>query len=153
MWTVRLIFLWIFAVAVIYFDLRYRRVPNRLILGAAAAGLTLSAAGGWSACRAALCGMVLGIVLLYPAFLLGMVGGGDVKALAVIGIATGPELLWVSFACGVAAGGLAGALMLLTRRLRHAAGRARPPYSRGHVRTLPYAGILSLCAAVSALFL
>lgn len=153
MWTVRLIFLWIFAVAVIYFDLRYRRVPNRLILGAAAAGLMLSAAGGWSACRSSLCGMVMGIVLLYPAFLLSMVGGGDVKALAVIGIATGPELLWVSFACGVAAGGLAAVFVLLAGRLRNAAGRARPSPPKGLVRTLPYAGILSLCAAVSALFL
>jgi Flp pilus assembly protein protease CpaA len=152
-WTVRLIFLWIFALAVIYFDLRYRRVPNRFILGTAAAGLALSTTGGWSACRTALCGMVLGIVLLYPAFLVGIVGGGDVKTLAVIGIATGPELLWVSFLCGVATGGLAGTAVLLAGRLRRAAGRTRPSHPEGRARTLPYAGILALCAAVSALLL
>ena len=152
MWTVRLIFLWIFAVAVLYYDLRYRRVPNRLILGAAAAGLTLSTVGGWSASRAALCGMMLGIVLLYPAFLLGMVGGGDVKTLAVIGIAAGPDLLWSSFICGVAAGGLAGILVLLAGRLRRAAGKAGAADSESLARTLPYAGILSLCAAVFAIF-
>ena len=152
MWLVRLIFLWIFAAAVVYYDLRYRRVPNRLILGAAAAGLALSGAGGWSACRSALCGMVLGFVLLYPAFLLGMVGGGDVKTLAVIGIATGPELLWLSLVCGVAAGGLAGIAVLLAGRLRRATGKAGE-HTRRRARTLPYAGILSLCAAVSALFI
>jgi Flp pilus assembly protein protease CpaA len=76
-----------------------------------------------------------------------------VKTLAVVGIATGPELLWVSFLCGVAAGGAAGVAALLAVRLRHAAGRARPPLPGDRARTLPYAAILSLCAAVSALFL
>ncbi|MEW6554022.1 MAG: prepilin peptidase [Actinomycetota bacterium] len=153
MWTVRLFFLWVFSLAVIYCDFRHRRVPNRLTLGAAAAGLALSAAGGWSAFRTSLCGMVLGFVLLYPAFLLGLVGGGDVKTLAVIGIGTGPDLLWVSFLCGVAASGAMGAVALLAGRLRRAAGKARPPHPGSRARTLPYAAILSLCAAVSALFL
>jgi prepilin peptidase CpaA len=152
MWTVRLIFLWIFAVAAVYYDLRYRSVPNRLILYAAAGGLTLAAAGGWVAYRAGLCGMVLGFALLFPAFLLRMVGGGDVKSLAVIGIATGPGLLWVSFMRGVVAGGLAGVLLLAVRRWRRAGKKKGGPRSKDTAWTLPYAGILSLCAAVSALF-
>ncbi len=156
MWTVRLVHLWVFAAAAAYHDLRYRRVPNALVLAAAAAGCALSAAGGWGGCRAALCGMALGLALLFPAFLLGMVGGGDVKSLAVIGIVAGPGLLWVSFLRGAAAGGLAAAVLLAARRRRRgrkgAGDDGREGPGAGPAWTLPYAGILSLCAAVSACF-
>jgi Flp pilus assembly protein protease CpaA len=153
MWTVRLVFLCIFTLAVVYCDLRYRRVPNRLTFCAAAAGLALAAAGGWSACGAGLCGLVLGFALLLPAFLLGMVGGGDVKSLAVIGVAIGPGLLWIAFMRGVVAAGLVGLAYVVARRWRRGKSKVNealencPP-----AWTLPYAAILSLCAALTALF-
>ena len=152
MWTVRLIFLWIFTISVVYYDFRYRTVPNRLVLGSAAAGLALAAAGGWSVCRSGLYGMAMGFVLLVPAFLLGMVGGGDVKSLSVIGIVTGPGLLWASFMRGILAGGLVGVLLIAVRRLRRARGKAEGPDGGSNALTLPYAPILALCAAFSALF-
>ncbi|MDD3719005.1 MAG: prepilin peptidase [Actinomycetota bacterium] len=151
MWTLRSIFLWMFAAGVTYYDLRYRKVPNRFVLLSAAGGFALAAAGGWSACRAGLCGMLLGFALLFPAFLLRMVGGGDVKSLAVIGLATGPGLLWISFLRGAVAGGLAGVFVLAVRtRVR---GRFPAGAERGAAAwTLPYAGILAVCAAFSFLF-
>ncbi len=151
MWTAKLVFLWVFAVAAAYYDLRYRRVPNLLILCAAAGGIALAAAGGWSAFCTGLSGMALGFSLLLPAFLARMVGGGDVKSLAVIGLAVGPGLLWVSFLRGVVAGGLAGALLLASKWLM-CRGKGEVDCREAPVRTLPYAGILSLCAAISALF-
>ena len=141
MWAARLALLWSFALCATYHDLRYRRVPNRLVLAAAAAGGVLSAAGGWSSLCAGLSGMALGLGMLLPFFLLRMVGGGDVKTLAVIGMATGPRLLCISFACGAAAGG-AAALCAIAAGARGEGGRARG---------LPYAAILSLCAALVAL--
>jgi Flp pilus assembly protein protease CpaA len=153
MWTARLIFLWLFAAAASFTDIRCRKVPNRLVVIAAAGALTLSAAGGWSVFIAGLAGMTLGFMLLFPAFLLHMVGGGDVKSLAVIGLAAGPGLLWVSFLRGAAAGGLA-AMLLLALRFRRCGGRrrAREP-EKTAAYTLPYACILSLTAALSALLL
>ncbi|RJP35629.1 MAG: prepilin peptidase [Actinobacteria bacterium] len=148
MWTAKLIFLWLFTAAAGYSDLRYRKVPNRLIMAAMAGGLTLAAAGGWGSLRMGLSGMALGFLLLFPAFLLRMVGGGDVKSLAVIGLAAGPGLLWISFMFGTAAGGLAAVFLLVLRRLRSHGERAGEP-----AWTLPYAGILSLAASLSALFL
>jgi prepilin peptidase CpaA len=94
--------------------------------------------------------MSLGLLLLLPAFLLGMVGGGDVKSLAVAGIFTGPHLLWVSFLRGAAIGGLAGLTVLAARRYRPPAG-GKQESGEGTAWTLPYAGILLLCIAVSAL--
>jgi prepilin peptidase CpaA len=151
MWTARLIFLWLFAAAAVSTDLRYRRVPNRLILCAAAGGLALSAAGGWGSLCMGLTGMVLGFLLLFPAFLLHMVGGGDVKSLAVIGLVAGPGLLWVSFLRGAAAGGLAAVVILAVRRWRHSRRGRVEEQGKAAAWTLPYAGILSLSAALSAL--
>ena len=149
MWTARLTLLWTFALCAAYYDLRYRRVPNRLILAAAVAGGTLAAAGGWGSLRAGLEGMALGLALLLPFFLLGMVGGGDVKTLAVVGMAAGPGLLWVSFSCGAAAGGIAALWVLAAE---HRRGRiAEGTGARAPARTIPYAGILALCAAAAAL--
>jgi len=153
MWTARIILLWAFAVCAAYYDLRYRRIPNRLILTAAAGGTVLAAAGGWSALRSGLGGMALGLALLFPFFLMRMVGGGDVKTLAVTGIVTGPGLLWFSFACGVAVGGAVAVLLLAAGHGRRAGGAAGSPGGTTSSWTLPYAGILSMCAAVSALFL
>jgi prepilin peptidase CpaA len=152
MCTSKLIFLWLFAAAVIYTDLRYRKVPNRLLLVAAAGGFALAAGGGWDSLHMGLSGMFLGFLLLFPAFLLHMVGGGDVKSLAVIGLLVGPGLLWVSFMIGTAAGGLAAVFILAMRRYR---GRHRGDGKdgEGSAWTLPYAGILSLAASLSALFL
>jgi len=152
MWMAKLVFLWSFTAAVIYTDLRYRRVPNRLILIAAAGGLALASGGGWYSLRMGLMGMSLGFLLLFPAFLLHMVGGGDVKSLAVIGLLAGPGLLWVSFMAGTAAGGLAAVFILAVRRYRSRRRRDREE-GGGSTWTLPYAGILSLAASLSAVFL
>ncbi len=151
MWTAKVIFLWLFAAAVTYTDLRYRKVPNRLVAAAAAVGIALAAAGGWGCLRTGLSGMALGFLLLFPAFLLHMVGGGDVKSLSVIGLAAGPGLLWLSFMLGTAAGGLAALLILTIRRCRRR-GHADAKRGEGSAWTLPYAGILSLAASLSALF-
>jgi len=151
MWTAKLIFLWLFAAAAAYSDLRYRRVPNPLIAVAAAGGFVLAAAGGRDSLCTGLSGMALGFLLLFPAFLLHMVGGGDVKSLSVIGLVAGPGLLWLSFMLGTAAGGLAAVLILAIRRYRRG---CRGAGKRGEdpARTLPYAGILCLAASISALF-
>jgi prepilin peptidase CpaA len=149
--TAKLVALWLFAAAAAYVDLRHRRVPNRLIVIAAAGGGILAACGGLCSLRSAAGGFLLGAALLFPAFILRMVGGGDVKSLAVLGLLTGPGLLWVSFLRGAAAGGLA-AVMLLAVRRRRRCGKERNGVEGGAAAwTLPYAGILSLSAALSAL--
>lgn len=156
MGPIKLSFLWLFAAIAAYEDLRYRKVPNWLILCASAGGVIICACGGWTDLRNGLTGFFLGLVLLLPAFTLQMVGGGDVKSLAVIGLFTGPELLWVSFLRGAAAGGLLALPLLAARRLRRpegsTGGRPRISPARAGVWTLPYAGILALCAAASALW-
>ena len=145
-------FLWLFAAAAVYFDLRYRKVPNRLILCALSGGVIISAVGGWSNLGYGLLGLIMGMLLLLPAFVLHMVGGGDVKTLAVIGLLVGPHLLWCSFLLGAAVGGMLALAILAARylpRISSSSGsKGRPLRSKAGAWTLPYAGILSVCAAI-----
>lgn len=149
--TVRVVALIAFATLASWYDLRYRRVPNALVLAFLAGGAVMSAWGGWSFLGQGLWGMSLGFLLLLPAFLLRMVGGGDVKSLAVIGLLAGPSLLWPAFILGAAAAGIAGAISLASRRLRRRPGGA--PGARQGSGTIPYAAFLSLSAALCALVL
>ena len=150
----QLVLLWLFAAAAAYTDLRHRRVPNRLVIAAVTAGTVLAACAGWHALLRGMAGLLLGAALLLPAFVLGMVGGGDVKSLAAIGLLAGPRPLGPSFQGGAAAAGLAAAV-LRAGRPRGPRGRAAPrgegdAAARSAAWTLPYAGILAVCAAILA---
>src|SRR5438045_5670218 len=88
-------------------DVRTGRVPNRLTLGAAAAGVLFAAArGGGSGIAASVSGFAVGLALFLPLFALGGMGGGDVKLLAAFGAWLGPSGalwagLWASLVGGV----------------------------------------------------
>ncbi len=152
--TASLSLLCLFAFAAAWTDMRSRKVPNRLVLAGAACGTAVAACRGWQGLAAGLGGMLLGLLLLLPAFMLRLAGGGDVKCLAVIGLFTGPQLLWVSFLRGAVAGGLVAMVLLAARRLSHLRRRDGKEASGRVILaaswTLPYAGILSLTAALSA---
>ncbi len=140
-----------FAAAVSYYDLRYRRVPNALVLAFLAGGSVVLACNGLRVLGRGLWGMLLGFMVLLPAYSLRVVGGGDVKALAVIGLLTGPSMLWPAFFLGASAAGVAGGLLIVSRRLpRHGTPESD---ARAASKTLPYAAFLSLSAALCAFFL
>src|SRR5437762_8698439 len=68
------------------FDLRSRRIPNVLTLGAALVAFIASGlAGGSSALGASLAGWALAAAIWLPCYLLGGMGAGDVKLMAAIG--------------------------------------------------------------------
>jgi prepilin peptidase CpaA len=87
-------------------DLRWRRIPNALTLGGAAAALVVqlmllgptgagSAAAGWA----------IGLALFLPIFALRGIGGGDVKLLAALGAWLGPmPAVWLAFWSAIAGG-------------------------------------------------
>ncbi len=84
-----------------YSDLRYRCIPNLVLVSACVVGITLVAvnAGAKAAANAFLGGLTLSL----PFFLLyrcGGVGGGDVKLAAAIGILLPCELGWKIVAWG-----------------------------------------------------
>jgi prepilin peptidase CpaA len=73
------------AVAVAVFDLRERRIPNRLVFPAACIGVGLNATRGWGGLWLSLGGLAFGFGLLFIPYLLGAMWPGDVKFLAAVG--------------------------------------------------------------------
>jgi Flp pilus assembly protein protease CpaA len=75
-----------------YCDLRWRRLPNRLMLMIFGAGL-LSQIFIWGigGVQTAIVGALLGALTMGPLFLLGWVGGGDVKLAIAMGAWLGPH--------------------------------------------------------------
>ena len=107
-----------FCAAVILYDLRERRIPNRLVLSGMFLGVVIQSLRGWEGIKDSLSGMALGLVILLPFFAAGMLGGGDVKTLAAIGAITGPRILWFSFMAGAAAGGIVAVPALIPHSMR-----------------------------------
>lgn len=143
---VKALLLWTLALSASYFDFRWRKVPNLLILAGAFCGVAVAAWGGTSGLLRGVYGLLLGAALLFPFFLLGGVGGGDVKSLAVIGLFTGPSLLLASFFWGACAGGGMALFYLLSgRKANRKGGLPRP--GKATPPTLPYAALLFLTAA------
>ena len=71
---------------IIYFDVRYRRIPNKLVLAALLAGCAINTFwNGWSGLLASIegCLAAFGLMLLLQFF--GALGAGDVKLFAAIG--------------------------------------------------------------------
>jgi len=112
------------ALAACVTDLRKRRVPNVLTLGAAGAAVAFHAAsptgsGLWFAVS----GWGLGLLLFFVPFLLRGLGGGDVKLLAAFGAWLGPSMV-LSVAAFAA---IAGGVFALVVSVRH--GYTRQAFS------------------------
>ncbi len=88
-------------------DLRTRRIPNALTLGAAVAALVMRGSlDGTAGVFWGLLGWLVGLVLLLPLFALRGLGGGDVKLMAAFGAFVGPySVLWATL-LGTIAGGV-----------------------------------------------
>lgn len=90
-------------------DVRTRRIPNALTLGAAVVALAFHmATGGLPGLGMSAGGWLLGVALFLPMFALRGMGAGDVKLLAAVGawLGTG-QVLWVAAITSVAGGILA----------------------------------------------
>ena len=114
----------------VWHDLRTRRIPNPLVFGGALLGLLLNSvyAGGaglfvepfggiglgW-----ALLGLLTGLGLLLPMYMLRALGAGDVKLMAMLGAFVGPLAVAGCVVLTLLAGGvLALAVALWTGKLR-----------------------------------
>ena len=107
-------------------DLRTRRVPNRLTLSIALAGLALAASGLSGVTLASACfGGLVGLALMLPGHVIGATGAGDVKLFAATGTLLGPAGITTAFIYTLLAGGaLAVAAAVSRRRLAATLERA-----------------------------
>ena len=102
------------AALVIYYDVRYRRIPNAFVLATLISGLGLNLAiGGWSGGLSSLGGCVLAFVLMFTLHVFGAMGAGDVKLFAAIGSVIGAQLVLPTFVVVVLTGGLLALISIL----------------------------------------
>ena len=96
-----------------YWEIRERRIPNWLTLGAIVLGIGASAIeGGFDGLIDSALGLAIAGGLFLPFCLLGVVGGGDMKLMAAVGAITGwPMVLRVVCDTCVAGGLIAVAIM------------------------------------------
>src|SRR5690348_16655973 len=95
--------------AACWFDVRTRRIPNALTFGGAALGVLMATiAHGGSGAISSLLGLIVGLALFLPFWLLRGLGAGDVKLMAALGAWLGmPVVLMVAFYTALAGGALA----------------------------------------------
>jgi prepilin peptidase CpaA len=103
------------AIAAVY-DVRFRRIPNWLVLTGLVLGLGLNAfLFRWSGARESLLGLVVAFLIYFPLYLLRGMGAGDVKLMAAIGAVVGPANWFGIFIISALLGGIAAVFLLLSR--------------------------------------
>ena len=102
------------------FDMRYRRIPNWLVLAGIIAGFGINVLlSGWSGLGHAAAGLGLGFGLYFPLYLLRARGAGDVKLLAAVGTITGPgNCFWIFLLTAVLGGVIAVLFLALKGRVQ-----------------------------------
>ena len=95
------------AVTVIYHDIRYRRIPNVLVLTALMAGLAINIFfGGVQGLVSSLLGFGIGFIPMLLLHIFGAMGAGDVKLFGAVGTILGVGLMPTTLVLVVMIGGV-----------------------------------------------
>ena len=107
------------AAAIIYMDVRYRRIPNKLVLATLVAGIGLNAFfGGLHGVVLSLEGFGLGFAMMFALHVFGTMGAGDVKLFAAVGSIVGiSHVLQTLFVVALTGGIFAIFKMVYARRV------------------------------------
>lgn len=108
------------AILITYMDVRYRRIPNKLVLITLVGGLILNTVfSGRHGLVLSLGGSSLAFLLMFFLHAFGTMGAGDVKLFAAIGALVGSSLVLQTFLIVAITGGvLAICKMVYARRTR-----------------------------------
>jgi prepilin peptidase CpaA len=95
------------AILIIYYDVRYRRIPNAFVLATLISGLVINTVfGGFWGALSSLGGCALAFILIFVLHVFGAMGAGDVKLFSAVGAVTGASLVIPTFIVVVLTGGL-----------------------------------------------
>ncbi|MET0656794.1 MAG: A24 family peptidase [Steroidobacteraceae bacterium] len=103
-----------YVLSIALIDMRTHRIPNVISAAALAAAFTVSlATGGAGALADALVGMLAGLLIFLPFYLVRAFGAGDVKAMAVVGAFLGFESTLAASATTLIVGAVIGLGVML----------------------------------------
>jgi len=112
--TVKLAILIPLAATVMYHDVRYRRIPNMLVLTALIAGLAINSLfGGWHGLGSSLLGFGLGFIPMLLLHIFGAMGAGDVKLFGAVGTILGVSVMPITLVLVAMLGGMLAILTTL----------------------------------------
>ena len=121
-------------------DLRSHRIPNIILAPALSLALLIhTMSGGADSLMLATGGLVTGLAMLLPLYLIGGLAGGDVKLLAVVGCFVGP---WGAVVAGLATmmvGAVFGIVVIAWRRIRPVLGVPDMQLPESGITTIAYA--------------
>ncbi len=124
------------------YDLRYRRIPNWIVLTGLVLGIGLNTfLFEWAGLRQSFLGLGLAFLIYFPLYLLRGMGAGDVKLMAALGSMVGwADWLGIFFLTAIVGGVAAVALLASRSQMRSGFSNAgylimqliafRPPYAR-----------------------
>jgi prepilin peptidase CpaA len=97
-------------------DAKTRRIPNALTLATATLGVALAATGvSHVSVAQSLGGLLLGMLLMLPGYLIGATGAGDVKLLGAAGAVLGVRVVPLAFVYTAIAGGVLALVVAIMR--------------------------------------
>lgn len=103
------------AIFVIYYDVRYRRIPNILVLATLIAGISINTAfGGFQGTLSSVQGFALAFFPMLLMHIFGALGAGDVKLFGAVGAVIGVGLVPLAFVVVV----MLGAVLAIYTMLR-----------------------------------
>ena len=103
------------AAFIVYYDVRYRRIPNVLVLCLLIGGLTLNISfGGLNGALSSLEGLGLAFLPMFLIHLFGAMGAGDVKLFGAVGAVIGVSMVPLTFVLVV----MFGAVLAIYTMLR-----------------------------------
>ena len=112
--AVKLIVLAPLAVSVIYHDVKFRRIPNLLVLSALLAGIGINSFfGGWHGLSNSLLGFGLGFLPMLLLHIFGALGAGDVKLCGAVGAILGVGAMPITLVLVAILGGILAIYMTL----------------------------------------
>ena len=102
------------AVLIIYYDVRYRRIPNPFVIATLISGLTVNITfAGMNGAVNSLGGCLLAFLLMFMLHVFGGMGAGDVKLFAAIGSVIGAHAVLPTFLVVLLTGGLLAIVSVL----------------------------------------
>jgi prepilin peptidase CpaA len=107
----------ILTVIAFFIDIRHHIIPNWLTVCGAFVGICYhSMLGGIDGFIFSLCGLLLGLVLLFILYMFGALGAGDVKLFAALGALAGMEFVMISLTYTLLYSGLIGISILIVHK-------------------------------------
>ena len=103
------------AVFIVYYDVRYRCIPNILVLSLIIGGLTINTSfGGLNGALTSLEGLALAFLPMFLIHMFGAMGAGDVKLFGAVGSVIGVSMVPMTFVVVV----MLGAVLAIYTMLR-----------------------------------